>query len=109
MSVKEVILGLNEKINADPFAIEGMNTVYQFDLNGAEEISYQIKIANDQVEFFEDCILEPNCTILMSSSDFLKLASGELNGQMAFLMGQLRMKGDITLGIQLNSIMQSYR
>ncbi|HOH43646.1 MAG TPA: SCP2 sterol-binding domain-containing protein [Candidatus Hydrogenedentes bacterium] len=40
----------------------------------------------------------------MAPADFLDLVSGKLNGQTAFLTGKLKVKGDMTLALKLQSV-----
>ncbi|MGC9053156.1 MAG: SCP2 sterol-binding domain-containing protein [Candidatus Hydrogenedens sp.] len=40
----------------------------------------------------------------MSASDFLDLVAGKLNGQTAFLTGKLKIQGDMTLALKLQSV-----
>jgi multifunctional beta-oxidation protein len=46
----------------------------------------------------------PNIEITMAEADFMSLINGTLNGQMAFLSGKLKIKGDMTLALKLQSV-----
>jgi len=46
-------------------------------------------------------------TITMSSPDWLDMIGGKLNGQMAFMSGKLKLKGDMGLAMKLGSIFQA--
>jgi predicted lipid carrier protein YhbT len=48
---------------------------------------------------------EPSLKISGSSADLAKIASGELNGPMAFMQGKIRMEGDMSFGISLANLM----
>ncbi len=50
---------------------------------------------------------DADCTVKISISDFVKLAAGELNPQMAFMMGKLRVEGDMSLALQLGTILDN--
>ncbi|RMB02664.1 SCP2 sterol-binding domain-containing protein [Eilatimonas milleporae] len=48
---------------------------------------------------------DADCTVKVSKSDFGEIASGSLNAQMAFMTGKLRVEGDMSLAMQLGSIL----
>ena len=46
-----------------------------------------------------------DCTVKVSKDNFIQIADGSLNPQMAFMMGKLRVEGDMSLALQLGSIL----
>jgi len=46
----------------------------------------------------------PNITITVTSSDWMDIVSGKLNGQMAFLTGKLKIQGDMSLAMKLQNL-----
>jgi len=46
-----------------------------------------------------------DCTVKVSKENFMQIADGSLNPQMAFMMGKLRVEGDMSLALQLGSIL----
>lgn len=48
---------------------------------------------------------DADCTVKTSMETFLEIASGDQNPQMAFMMGKLRVEGDMSLAMQLGSIL----
>lgn len=50
---------------------------------------------------------DADCTVKISKDDFIKLSEGDLNPQMAFMMGKLRVEGDMSLALQLGSILDT--
>lgn len=48
---------------------------------------------------------DADCTIKTSMDTFIAIASGDQNPQMAFMMGKLRVEGDMSLAMQLGSIL----
>jgi len=49
--------------------------------------------------------LEADCTVKVSMDNFVQIAQGDLNPQMAFMTGKLRVEGDMSLAMQLGSIL----
>jgi putative sterol carrier protein len=47
---------------------------------------------------------KPNISITMSVADFLDMINGELNPQMAFMGGKLKIKGDMSLAMKMQQI-----
>lgn len=109
MTVKETYLTLAEKMNQNPEGINGENIVYQFDLSGKEEGTFQIKIADDKVECKEGTPFEPKCTLALSDQNFLKLLNGNLNPTMAYMSGKLKVNGQLGYALKLHSILQKYQ
>lgn len=48
---------------------------------------------------------DADCTIKVSLENFLQMVDGSLNPQMAFMTGKIRVEGDMSLAMQLGSIL----
>ncbi|GGI69039.1 hypothetical protein GCM10007973_02660 [Polymorphobacter multimanifer] len=46
-----------------------------------------------------------DCTVKVSMADFMDIANGKQNAQMAFMMGKLKVDGDMSVALQLGSIL----
>jgi len=46
----------------------------------------------------------PSLTLSMSAQDWLDMASGKQSGQMLFMSGKLKLKGDMGLAMKLGSM-----
>ena len=108
MSVKQHLVDLQQKMNSNPEGIARLQAVYQFDLTGDVEEQYQVKFENSSAQLFETTELEPDCTLQLSGENLLKLLSGNFNTTMAFMTGKLKVKGDITLALKLQSALEKY-
>lgn len=51
---------------------------------------------------------EADATISVDWDDFKKLAAGEMDGTMAFMQGKLKVAGDMSVAMQLQSLMSKF-
>ncbi len=105
-NVRGFIEKLPEKIMADPGKISGMECVYQFNIDGDGGGRWFITIAEGAVSVEEGGAPDPSTVITMKDEDFLELVSGALAPQMAFMMGKLKVAGDMGLALKLGAFLQ---
>lgn len=101
-SVKAFFAELQNEVDASRSA--GMNAVYQFDIAGDDGGKWYAKLADGSVEIGEGEAENPNITLSAKDEDFLNLINGKMNGQTAFLTGKLKIQGDMTLAMKLESL-----
>jgi len=101
-TIQEVIQGMPGQFNAD--AAKGMNAVYQYDITGDGGAQFYTDIKDGALQVKEGTHASPNITITMAAKDYLDLVNGKLNGQMAFMSGKLKIKGDMSLAMKLQSL-----
>ncbi|HOK08374.1 MAG TPA: SCP2 sterol-binding domain-containing protein [Candidatus Hydrogenedens sp.] len=100
--VAEFFNQLTSKV--DPAKIKGMNVTYQFVITGEGGGEWAVAVSNEQLTVTEGKAEKANITLTISASDFLDLVAGKLNGQTAFLTGKLKIQGDMTLALKLQSV-----
>jgi putative sterol carrier protein len=101
---KEAFAQMPSAFNKD--AAKGLDAVYQFDLSGDGGGKWYAAIKNDTCNVTEGAHPSPNITISMAAQDYLDMISGKANGQMLFMSGKLRIAGDLSLALRLQSIFQ---
>ncbi|HOV32558.1 MAG TPA: SCP2 sterol-binding domain-containing protein [Candidatus Hydrogenedens sp.] len=88
----------------DPAKVKGMNVTYQFVITGDDGGEWAVTINDGQISVTQGKAEKTNITLTISASDFLDLVAGKLNGQTAFLTGKLKIQGDMTLALKLQSV-----
>jgi len=92
------------RLKANPDVAEKINATYQFDLTGDDGGKWAIDLTKKENHVSEGTIENPKVTITMTAKDFVDLAEKRLNGQMAFMQGKLKLKGDMSLALKLQQI-----
>jgi putative sterol carrier protein len=102
----EIFSEINSRIAADPAKTAGMTAIYAFDLGGEAPGQYHISLKDGSADVGEGSPENPNITITMKSEDFVDLATGKLDGTMAFMSGKIKIKGDMGLAMRLQSVLR---
>jgi putative sterol carrier protein len=77
----------------------------QFDLSGDGGGKWWMKIHDGAAETGKGDAPEPaNLTMLADAADWVKIATGKLDGTAAFMQGKLKIKGDMGLAIKYQSL-----
>ena len=106
--VKKILTQIDVALEDDPSYGEGVNAVYQFEINDEEPGIYQLILKDDEKYTTDKEEKDPDCTLIMASDDFVKLSNGDLNGTQAFMGGKLKIKGNMGLALKLQSILTSF-
>ena len=98
----DIFEAMPSRLDADKAA--GINVVIGWDLSGDEAASKTMTIT-DGVLTVEDGIGDDvNATISMDSDDFVAMTTGELNPMMAFMGGKVKVDGDMSAVMKIQSI-----
>jgi len=98
----EIFEGIKSRIN--PASLAGLNAKFQFDLAGDDGGTWHVNVANGEAEIGPGPT-EANVTISMNADDFKAMVAGTLNATQAFMTGKLKIKGDMSLAMRLQSIL----
>lgn len=105
MSVQEIIAQLKERIAANPSKIATLKASYQFNLTGEGGGTYHAVFENGIADIGEGPAASTGCTITMSATDFANLVAGKLNPTTAFMTGKLKIAGDMSLAMKLQTVL----
>ena len=100
MTVKETFEAMATRFR--PERAPGLQTVIQDDITGPEGCTYHVNIADGQSAVREGASATPPAlTLTMTAQDWLDMLGGKLPGQVAFMSGKLKHKGDMSLLMRL--------
>ena len=98
-TVKDTFDAMPGRFKAD--RAQGVKATIQYDITGQGGGTYHVNIADGKCAIQEGAAAAPNLTLTMAASDWIDMVSGKLNGQMAFMSGKLKIKGDMGLAMKL--------
>ena len=91
--------------NFDASKAGGVNATIQFDLSGDNGGLYWLKLADGSAEAGSGQAESPNMTLKAAADDWLAVTKGELNPMQAFMSGKLKVQGDMSLALKLQSLL----
>ncbi len=95
----------NIKNKYDPNKMKGVTAVYQFELAGDGGGDFFVDVEDGQAEFMDGRNENPHITVKMSLDDFQQLLDGSLNPATAFMTGKVKIEGDMSLAMRLQSLL----
>jgi putative sterol carrier protein len=101
-TVKETFDSMAGRFKADRAA--GTNAVIQYDISGDGGGTWNAVIKDGTCAVAEGPGTNPALTLQMSAQDWLDMTSGKQSGQMLFMSGKLKLKGDMGLAMKLGSM-----
>jgi putative sterol carrier protein len=87
---------------ADMSKTAGMNNSYAFDIEGAGQ--WTVKVEDGSVSVDDGLEDAADCTISASQEIFQKIVAGEQNPTSAYMMGKLKLKGDMGAAMKLQKL-----
>lgn len=98
-TVRETFEKMPERFRPD--RAQGLSAVIQYDITGEGGGAYHVTIADGCCTLQEGSATAPTLTLTMAARDWLDMLAGKLNGQVAFMQGKLKHKGDMGLLMRL--------
>ncbi|MFQ5741526.1 MAG: SCP2 sterol-binding domain-containing protein [Acidobacteriota bacterium] len=90
---------LAQKLKDEPDLAHKINAVYQFNIEGDSGGDWTVDLTEPEVR--SGRAAHANCTVTVGDEDFMKIVGGQLNAQMAFMSGKLKIGGDLSLAMKL--------
>lgn len=91
--------------NVDMSKLEGVTAKVVFDLSGDNGGAWTLTINDGSAEVSEGADPEAEATIKMSDQDYVAMTNGDLNPMMAFMSGKIKVEGDMSTVMKLQSIL----
>jgi putative sterol carrier protein len=101
-TVAEAFEALADKAASQNLA--GADAVILFDLAGEGGGQWTATSVDGKLSLSEGAPISPQVTIKFSAEDFLALVNGELNPISAFMQGRIRIQGDMSVAMRLQSL-----
>lgn len=87
-----------------PEKAAGVNAVIQYEITGEGGGSWCVTVRDGTCTVTSGTAPNPTLTLTMAGQDWLDMLAGKLSGQMAFMSGKLKLKGDMGLAMKLAGI-----
>ncbi|MBI4271007.1 MAG: SCP2 sterol-binding domain-containing protein [Candidatus Rokubacteria bacterium] len=101
-TVKETFEAMAGRFRADKAA--GTNATIQYDVSGDGGGTWHAVIKDGTCTVSAGAGTNPNLTLQVSAQDWLDMVGGKQSGQMLFMSGKLKIKGDMGLAMKLGSL-----
>ncbi|MBI4587735.1 MAG: SCP2 sterol-binding domain-containing protein [Candidatus Rokubacteria bacterium] len=101
-TVKETFELMPSRFKSDKAA--GVNAVIQYDISGEGGGSWYATIKDGTCAVTAGTAANPSLTLAMSGQDWLDMLAGKVSGQMAFMSGKLKLKGDMGLAMKIGAM-----
>ena len=101
-TVSETFDAMPSRFKADRAA--GTNAVIQYDISGEGGGTWHAVVKDGACAVASGPGTNPSLTLQMAAQDWLDMTTGKANGQMLFMSGKLKLKGDMGLAMKLGSM-----
>ena len=103
-TVQETFDAMPGRFRADKAT--GTNATIQYDISGEGGGTWNAVIKDGTCTVGSGPAASPNLTLQTTAQDWLDMLSGKQSGQMLFMSGKLKVKGDMGLAMKLGSLFQ---
>jgi putative sterol carrier protein len=101
---EQVFTEMNDRLNADK--AKKINSTYLFDIGGEGGGKWFADLTKSDGPWIEQKDGEAKCTITVpKAEDWVAIASGKMNPTSAFMQGKIKVKGDMSLAMKLQTLL----
>lgn len=107
MAVADIFNKIGENIAKNPEKATSANAVFGFDISGDEGGQWTIDLREGTTASFvtEGASDDANVTISMTDDDWKGIIDGSVNPMQAFMMGKIKVSGDMGLAMKLQNVL----
>ena len=98
-TVADIFWGMRFHVETNPSLVGQVGKVFQFKLGA---VDYTLDLKNGKGSVTEGVADKPDCTLELSSDDFIGMATGKLNPQKLYFGGKLKISGDVMASQKLD-------
>lgn len=99
INVKQIMEEIPNYFNPDK--AKGVSGVVQCMFTGDQASNWVISIKDQECKVEEGAVNNPDLTIKAKAEDGVKLLTGEMDPMRAYMLGKIRVYGDLALGMKL--------
>jgi putative sterol carrier protein len=99
MSLEQITNGMRERVGEDC----GLGASVKFDFGDDGIVILDATQVPNAVSNDDQPV---DCTMKIAMSDFIAMTQGELDGMTAFMMGKLKIEGDMGVAMKLQSVLK---
>ena len=82
-----------------PEKATGVDTVVQFKFTGSQASEWYVIIKDQKIESSQGTHPNPKMTMTVDSDDYIRISTGELDANMAFIRGKVKVSGDMAVAL----------
>ena len=101
IDVRQTMEEIPNHFNAE--RAKGVSGVVQCKFTGDQASDWVIKIEDQNCEVEEGLATDPDLTIKADAEDGVKVLTGEMDPMRAYMLGKVKVFGDLSLGMKLTN------
>lgn len=105
MQPAEIFEQMTQRIADKPGLVDEVAAIFQFDITGEDGGSWVVDLRNSPGSVVKGTDDAADCVITVGQQDFAGIMSGEVDPQMAFMMGRVKVAGNFMLATKLRALM----
>lgn len=104
-NIQEIFQKLDAQLRQNLDRVAGVTGTLHFQLTGEGGDDYFLHLDDGKAELSRGVPEHADCTVSMDTDDFKALVTGRLNAMTALTTGKLRVKGNMSLALRLQSLL----